>query len=98
MGDHRVQCRVMGQQNSCKTLTGVHLTTHHVVHPNKGLAANMCMYGLSVLCVWRALILWYLTAYTSTQNDMLSHTCVKLVWVCVCVCVCMDRVYYVEAA
>ena len=29
----------MGQQNSCKTLIGVHLIMH-LMHPNQGLAIN----------------------------------------------------------
>ena len=68
MGDHRVQCRVMGQQNSCKTLTGVHLTTHHVMHPNKGLAANMCMY------VWAECTVCVESPYLMVSHGLYIHT------------------------
>ena len=53
----------MGQQNSCKTLIGVHSIVH-LMHPNKGLATITCC-GNIIIVNNRI----YLSGYISTSPN-----------------------------
>lgn len=65
---------VMGQQNSCETLVGVHLTMH-LKHPNWALAIIItCTCTLTISIVWmiwmhvQLMHMWYAHAYRQRHS------------------------------